>query len=369
MKKITIFITLFLLSISLSACEDSGLPSNDQCSKVSDTELLRCDLVLSSYFDTSITLALYIEKDVDSDVILTEVTNIIKNYHYLSDKYNTYEDIINIKTINDNPTDTHDISGDLYDMIFYSLEHQEEVNDLFNIALNPVLKVWHDYSDECNFDPYKGTGTGDCLIPTMTELNAAANYIDPNDIVLDEYTNTITLLSGMSLDLGGMSKGYMSKVVTEYLKSQDVHGYLFNAGTSNVEIGGQHPTRDSGQFLVAVTDPSNLNSYYATVYLSAGESIVSSGDYQRYYISDGELYHHIIHPVLLMPIRYTRSVSVVYSDPALADMYSTAIFLMPISEGIEFVDSIAGLEAIWYDLEGDIHYSENFEEDYLDRLY
>lgn len=367
MKKFTILISLLILTLSLSACADN--PSNDQCSEVEGTDLLRCDLILSSYFDTSITLALYIEKDVDSEPILLEVTKIIANYHILSDKYNTYEGVVNVKTINDDPTSTHDMSSDLYDLIKYSLSHQSEVHDLFNIALNPVLKVWHDYSDECNYDPYLQSGTGACNIPTQTELDAAALFTDPNDIFIIDDDLSIKLEEGMSLDLGGMSKGYMSKKVTEYLSTVDVHGYLFNAGTSNVEIGGIHPTRESGQFRVAVTNPDNLSTYYATVYLSGGESIVSSGDYQRYYVSDDELYHHIIHPTTLMPERYTRSVSIVYSDPALADIYSTAIFLMPIADGIEFVNSIDGLEAIWYGLDGEVSFSENFEDIYLDQLY
>ena len=78
MKKFTILISLLIVTFTLSACAEN--PSNDQCSAVEDTDLLRCDLILSSYFDTSITLALYIEKDVDSDPILLEVTNIIANY-------------------------------------------------------------------------------------------------------------------------------------------------------------------------------------------------------------------------------------------------------------------------------------------------
>ena len=114
-----------------------------------------------------------------------------------------------------------------------------------------------------------------------------------------------------------------------------------------------------------MTDPTNPFTYYATVNLRDGDQLVTSGDYQQNYWVGEAFYHHIIHNETLMPERYNRSVSIVTSDPALADLYSTAIFLMPTSDGIEFVNSIDGLEGIWYDIDGVIHYSDNFEADYL----
>lgn len=369
MRKIPILFAILFISFITTSCGNND-PSfdNKDCTPVEGTDFLRCDMDLTTYFDTSITLTLYIESDTDSEEIITEVENIISLYHILSDKYNTYDDYVNVKTINDNPTQTHTLSDELYDMVKYTLDNQEDVNNLFNLALNPVLKVWHDYREECNYSPLFNSGTGECNIPTIQELNIASSFTDPSDITTNDTLQTITLLPGMSIDLGGMSKGYMSKVVVDYLDTQNIGSYLFNAGTSNVEIGGTHPTRESGKFLVAITNPSQTSSYYATVYLSDGESIVTSGDYQRYYVSDGEIYHHIIHPVTLMPERYTRSVSVVYSNPALADIYSTAIFLMTIEDGIEFVDSITGLEAIWFSTDNEVFFSENFETDYLNTL-
>ena len=105
------------------------------------------------------------------------------------------------------------------------------------------------------------------------------------------------------------------------------------------------------------------------MYLSDGDQLVTSGDYQQYFEVDGEIYHHIISGESLFPDRNSRSISIIYSDPALADLYSTAIFLMTIEEGIIFVDSISNLEAIWYGIDGTIYFSENFETEYLYLTY
>ena len=176
----------------------------------------------------------------------------------------------------------------------------------------------------------------------------------------------------MSLDFGGVSKGYISGKLMEYLDALDLDGYLLNNGTSNISIGGTHPTRDNSKFLLAITnptDPLNPSAYYATVYLGDGDQLVTSGDYQQFYKVGETLYHHIIHNDTLMPERNSRSVSIIYDDPGVADLYSTAIFLMTITEGIEFVDNIEGLEAIWYGMDNVIYFSENFEDYYLNQTY
>jgi thiamine biosynthesis lipoprotein len=180
---------------------------------------------------------------------------------------------------------------------------------------------------------------------------------------------TITMSEFMSLDLGGVSKGYISGVIIDYLDTLDLNGYLLNNGESNISLGGTHPTRDSGDYLIAVTDPTHQLPYYATVYLGDGDQLVTSGDYQQNFIVDGELYHHIINVETLFPERFSRSVSIVFEDPALADLYSTAIFSMSIEDGILFVDGVDGLEAIWYGIDGTIYFSANFETDYLNLTY
>ncbi|NLZ61877.1 MAG: FAD:protein FMN transferase, partial [Acholeplasmataceae bacterium] len=55
-------------------------------------------------------------------------------------------------------------------------------------------------------------------------------------------------------------------------------------------------------------------------------------------------------------------------DGALADIYSTAIYLLTIDEGVEFVNQTPGLEAVWYKTDGTLVYSENFEDKYLHLL-
>ena len=91
-------------------------------------------------------------------------------------------------------------------------------------------------------------------------------------------------------------------------------------------------------------------------------SLVTSGDYQRYYVVDGVEYCHIIDPDTLMPADYFASVSIICDDSGVADALSTSVFNMPFEEGLEFVNGLEGVEAVWIMHDGSIEYSEGFEE-------
>ena len=345
------------------------------CDGIYDTNQTVCFIQWSEYLDTYVTLKIYYEDDTyynQSETIFNNIELIISKFHELSDKYNNYNGVVNVKTINDNPTEVHTVEQALFDLIEFSLDNQDDVNNLFNIALGPVLSVWHDYRDGC-FTPT-------CAIPTMAELNEANAYTNSDDVILDSENSTITMSENMSLDLGGISKGYISDQINTYLDSLDLSAYLLNNGTSNISIGGIHPVRENGRFVLGITDPSDPYGYsdlsdpyasiYATVTLGAGDQMITSGDYQKYFISNDELYHHIINPITLMPDRNSRSVSIISNGSAgLGDLYSTAIFTMTITQGQTFVNGIEGLEAIWYSVDGEVFFSENFEELYLDQLF
>lgn len=383
MKKSLVLVLMLVISMSLAGCKEKdptvctneetkidgvcentrAYYNNTSCQFDEDTNLLACSRTWSQYLHTTVSITVYFDQYevIDSTQLFNELETIISYYNETSDKYKNFEGVVNVKTINDNPTDTHTVDEDLFSLLKFTFDHQDEVDNLFNAALGPVLQVWHNYRENCNLSNI-------CAVPTFEELNVFKPLTNPADITLDEANFTITMKEGMSIDLGGISKGYITRELIEKIEEYNLYGYLINNGTSNISVGGLRPKRESGKFIIGVLDPRNEeweNNAYATVFLADGEHLVTSGDYQQYYEADGEFYHHIIHNETLFPERYSRSVSIVASDPALADLYSTAIFLMPIEDGKEFVNGIDGLEAIWFGLDSTIHMSDNFETDHL----
>ena len=100
--------------------------------------------------------------------------------------------------------------------------------------------------------------------------------------------------------------------------------------------------------------------YFAELSLS-GESLVSSGTYQRYYIVDGKRYHHIIDTDTGLPAQYWHSVSIVTQRSDLADALSTALFLLPLEVGQAILDE-TGAYAMWVNRNGEIFYSPGFQD-------
>ena len=90
-------------------------------------------------------------------------------------------------------------------------------------------------------------------------------------------------------------------------------------------------------------------------------SLVTSGNYQRFYEVNGKRYHHIIDPATLMPSEYFSSVSIVCKSSAVADALSTALFTMSLEEGKKIISEIDGAEALWVTPSGTKYYSDGFK--------
>ena len=114
-------------------------------------------------------------------------------------------------------------------------------------------------------------------------------------------------------------------------------------------------------WVVGVNNPDGGN-YLHTLNITGG-SLVTSGDYQRYYTVNGKRYHHIIDPETRMPSEYWRSVTILCQDSGLADALSTALFLLPLEEGQALLNK-TGAEAMWVDAQGREFFSPGFS-DYL----
>jgi thiamine biosynthesis lipoprotein len=88
--------------------------------------------------------------------------------------------------------------------------------------------------------------------------------------------------------------------------------------------------------------------------------VVTSGSYQRYYLVNGKRFHHIIDSETLMPAEGFLSVSVVCKHSGQGDALSTALFCMPLEEGLALVESLPDAEAFWVLPDGTTKQSRGF---------
>ena len=271
-------------------------------------------------------------------------------YHQLFDIYHDYEGLNNLKTVN-NQAGIAPVEVDrrIIDLILDCKEYHRLTGGMVNPALGSVLYLWHEARNDGIDDPSAAS------LPDGDKLVAAAAHTDFDAVIVDEAASTVYISDPqLRLDVGAVAKGWSVQKVCEGLRS----GLLISVGGNVVATG---PKNDAGTpWVIGIQNPDGGDDYLHTIYVTGG-SVVTSGDYQRYYVVDGELYHHIIDPATLYPATLWRSVTIVCDDSGLADALSTALFILPLEEGMALLES-CGAEAMWVDRAGNVTYSSGFEE-------
>ena len=276
-------------------------------------------------FDTVISLIGYAENQETFDARAAETHAMYLHLHKLFDTYNSYADegITSVCDVNRQAAaEPVKVDPILFGLLTFCKSNYELVNGQTNVAMGSVLSIWHEYREAGLDDPENAK------LPPMADLQAAAQHMNIDDLILDEAAQTVYFADPeMKLD---------------------VPSFIISAG-GNVRMGNP-PADGRTKWGVGIQDPDGavlgLSDIVETLYVT-GCSVVTSGDYQRYYVVDGQRYHHLIDPDTLMPDTDFRSVSIITEDSGYADLLSTAAFLMPYEESRAFVDSLDGVEAIW----------------------
>ena len=311
-----------------------------------------------SLFDTVTTIVGYSESEKEFTALAGRIKDKLTEYHRLFDIYNSYEGLNNIKTINDNAGKAPvKVDGELILMLTFAKEKYYATNGKTNIALGPVLGIWHEYREKGISDPLSAEA------PPRELLERAAGHTDIEGIIIDAEASTVYLSDpGMRLDVGAVAKGYAVERTAQYFEGEGVSSLLLSVGGNVRAIGGKPGKKGMEPWNIGIKNPDkeSPDTELCNVLIS-GYSVVSSGSYERYYTVDGAKYHHIIDPSTLMPASYFTGVTIICRDSGIADGLSTAIFNMPLEMGKEFVEGIDGVAALWVLDTGEVVYSQGFE--------
>ena len=149
--------------------------------------------------------------------------------------------------------------------------------------------------------------------------------------------------TGMSIDLGGLAKGFIIDRAVEILQEQGIRAGIVDAG-GDLRTFGFPPGRK--KWRIGIRHPrSNEGALFGI--LEIGEaSVATSGDYERYFIEDGRRYHHILNPKTGYPAGGCVSVTVVAENAVEADAYATAVFVLGPEQGMEFLDRLPSVQGM-----------------------
>ncbi|MBR4308292.1 MAG: FAD:protein FMN transferase [Oscillospiraceae bacterium] len=306
----------------------------------------------ATFLDLFDTLTTIVGRAESSEVFQSQAQQIHDDlliYHRLFDIYHEYEGMVNLKTLND----TAALAPVTVDPKILALLQDckalyQSTGGKVNVAMGTVLSLWHEARTDGVNDPVHA------YLPRSAELEDAALHCDLENVILNEEDCTVYFADPLlKLDVGAIAKGWSVQRVAENVPS----GLLLSVG-GNVCATGPKDAQGT-PWVIGIEDPQGGESYVHTLYLSKG-CVVTSGDYQRAYVVDGQLYHHIIDPETLQPSTYWRSVSVVCEDSGIADALSTALFLLPLEDGQALLTQYEA-EALWINAQGEKSYSPGFQ--------
>ena len=291
-------------------------------------------------FDTVTTIVGTAETEEQFHAIATGIFEQLYQYHRLFDIYNDYEGINNLKTVNDNAgVAPVTVDSAIIQLLLDCRGYYELTGGMVNVAMGSVLSLWHEARNHGLANP------DEAQLPDAEALAAAAEHCSFDNIIIDEENSTVYISDPLaSLDVGAVAKGWAAQRVAENAPG----GLLISVGGNVCATGAKS---DGTPWVVGVQNPSG-GDYLKKISVTGG-AVVTSGDYQRTYTVDGVDYHHIIDPATGMPAQYWRSVTVVCADSALADVLSTALFLLPLDEGRILAEQCSA-KVLWLDKSGEI---------------
>lgn len=273
-----------------------------------------------------------------ADTALTQTKKEIKRLEGIFSNTIEHSDI---SMINQNfQADFETIHPETKEILQLSNHLSEETNGCFDITLGNFVKLWG-FTEETK------------RVPSPIELQQAQQHVGNAHLKL---ADGILLEQQIQLDLGAIAKGYITDQVVNLLQQYDIDSAILSIGGNVSVIGNQQQP-----FQVGIANPMQPNTLIGSISVS-NCAIVTSGDYQRYFEQDGIRYHHILDPKTGYPANQgLSSVTVICESAALADAYATALFVMGLDTGIQFVENHPEIEAIFVTKEGQVKCSTGID--------
>lgn len=337
-KKIGLIFTLVSLLgvIFLTACHSSS--TSEGTTPLSRTEFL---------LGTVATISLYDHQSEETLDLAVE-------------KLKTLEDTLSINKTGTLIDEINDAAGihpvvvdeSTYGVIEKGLSYSELTNGAFDITVGPIVKLWN-------------IGFPEARVPSPTEIENALPLVGFDKVVLNSSDLSVYLTEpGMRLDLGGIGKGYAADEIAQLLRDKGVEHAIIDLG-GNVYTLGNKPGNQL--WTVGIQDPFNPRGKVIGRLKAENKSIVTSGVYERFVEDEaGNKYHHILNPKTGYPYEnQIAGVTIVSDFSTDGDALSTAVFAMGVEEGLSFVESLDGIDAIFITLDSKVYVTDGLKDNFV----
>lgn len=237
------------------------------------------------------------------------------------------------------------VDQELFDLIKRSIQISKLTQGAFDISFASMDKIWK----------YDGSMK---TMPSEEEIKKSVEKVGFQNIILDEENLTVFLKnSGMKIGFGAIGKGYAADKTKELLMSLNVKAGIINA-SGDLNSWGKQP---NGEFWkVGITNPLNKEKVFSWLPID-NSAVVTSGNYEKFVEFNGIKYTHIINPRTGYPVTSLNSVTIFNKSAELADALATAVFVMGLETGLDFINQLNGVECVIIDSDNKIHTSEHIK--------
>ncbi|MEJ2618335.1 MAG: FAD:protein FMN transferase, partial [Ignavibacteriaceae bacterium] len=173
------------------------------------------------------------------------------------------------------------VSEETFEMVKRAKTYCKKYNGVFDVTIGPLSDLWGFSSDK------------EIVLPKDKTIKSLDKLVNYKDLEINEKDTTVFLKrKGMSIDLGGIAKGYAIDRGSAVLKKWGITNFILNAG-GDIYVSG---TKDKETlWKVGVKHPRKTNDLIAEFNLK-DYAVATSGDYERFKIINGIRYHHILNP-------------------------------------------------------------------------
>ena len=235
------------------------------------------------------------------------------------------------------------VNKELFDLIERSIKISKLTDGAFDISYASMDKIW-------KFD---GSMTEK---PSEEAIKRSVEKIGYKNILLNKEKSTVFLTKeGMKIGFGAIGKGYAADKTKALLMEKGVKAGIINA-SGDMNTWGKQP--DGKSWMVAITNPLNKEKAFSWLPID-NSAIVTSGNYEKFVRFGKVRYSHIIDPRTGYPTTGIISATVLSPSAEIADALATAVFVMGIDVGLDFINQLKGVECILVDENNKLHTSRN----------
>lgn len=320
--RLSIFFTVFaLLFTVLTGCGVSSAPLTEQ----------------AFLLDTIVSVTFYREKD---RAAVQESLELCETYSLVFSRTDSSSELYRL-----NESDRMEVSEALLQVLNTALEYCRITEGRFDITLGGVSSLY-DFSGTAPHCP-----APEVLAEALQHVGYSHIHIDGSTVTLDDPDTVI--------DLGAVAKGYIADEMKALLRERGVSHAIISLGGNVLTLGGKS---DGSSYTIGIQYPEKDSTRLISAVSVTEDSVVTSGMYERFFIEDGTLYHHILDPKTGGSLHSgLLSVSIIGPRSLDCDALSTACFALGLADGMALIEATDGYEAVFVTEDQALHTSSGFE--------